>query len=152
MTVPTDYPDCLSIHRPIHAQHGTDTFRVTIADDIHGVAATTLAGIIAAAPKTKKSVDQHTYLIAGAGETGHGIGEMIAEYIARETRSTIPEARRKIWMVDTGGLVTRLRAEKEDTLALHKLPYAHDGAPEVRIGPFPNPKSKIQAHCLPIQD
>lgn len=99
-------------------------------DDIHGVAATTLAGIIAAAPKTKKSVDQHTYLIAGAGETGHGIGEMIAEYIARETRSTIPEARRKIWMVDTGGLVTRLRAEKEDTLALHKLPYAHDGAPE----------------------
>ena len=69
---------------------------------------------------------------------------MIAEYIARETRSTIPEARRKIWMVDTGGLVTRLRAEKEDTLALHKLPYAHDGAPEVRIGPFPNPKSQIQ--------
>ena len=25
VTVRTDYPDCLSIHRPIHAQHGTDT-------------------------------------------------------------------------------------------------------------------------------
>ena len=31
VTVQTDYGDCLSIHRPIHAQHGTDTFRVTIA-------------------------------------------------------------------------------------------------------------------------
>tara|TARA_B110000261_G_scaffold29654_1_gene33617 strand:- start:862 stop:1557 length:696 start_codon:yes stop_codon:yes gene_type:complete len=27
VTVRTDYPDCLSIHRPIHAQHGTDRFR-----------------------------------------------------------------------------------------------------------------------------
>ena len=26
VTVRTDYPDCLSIHRPIHAQHETDTF------------------------------------------------------------------------------------------------------------------------------
>ena len=26
MTVRTDYSDCLSIHRPIHSQHGTDTF------------------------------------------------------------------------------------------------------------------------------
>ena len=25
-TVQTDYPDCLSIHRPIHAQYNTDTF------------------------------------------------------------------------------------------------------------------------------
>ena len=33
-------------------------------------------------------------------------------------------------MVDSGGLVTRQRAEFEDDLALHKLPYAHDGMPE----------------------
>jgi malic enzyme len=33
-------------------------------------------------------------------------------------------------MVDSGGLVTRQRAEVEDDLALHKLPYAHDGMPE----------------------
>ena len=39
-------------------------------DDIHGVAATTLAGIIAATPKTGHSVDEHTYPPAGAGETG----------------------------------------------------------------------------------
>ena len=101
-------------------------------DDIHGVAATTLAGIIAAVPKTKLQVHEHTYLIAGAGETGHGIGEIIAEYVARETRSTIAEARRKIWMVDSGGLVTRHRAEEEHDLALHKLPYAHEGKPECR--------------------
>jgi hypothetical protein len=32
VTVRTDYYDCLSLHRPIHAQHGTDTFRVTKTD------------------------------------------------------------------------------------------------------------------------
>jgi malate dehydrogenase (oxaloacetate-decarboxylating)(NADP+) len=99
-------------------------------DDIHGVAATTLAGVIASGKKTKLAVHEHTYLIAGAGETGHGIGEILAEYVARETRTTIAEARRRIWMVDSGGLVTRHRAEVEEDLALHKLPYAHDGMPE----------------------
>jgi malic enzyme len=99
-------------------------------DDIHGVAATTLAGVIASGKKTKMAVHEHTYLIAGAGETGHGIGEILAEYVARDTRTTIAEARRRIWMVDSGGLVTRHRAEVEEDLALHKLPYAHDGMPE----------------------
>ena len=99
-------------------------------DDIHGVAATTLAGIIAATPKTGHSVDEHTYLIAGAGETGTGIGEMIAEYVAQKTGVTVVEARKKIFMVDSKGLVTRARAEKEMDLALHKLPYGHDGTPE----------------------
>ena len=102
----------------------------TFNDDIHGVAATTLAGIISAMPKTGKSVADHTYLIAGAGETGTGIGEMIAEYVAQEARITVVEARQKIWMVDSKGLVTRARAEKEEDLALHKLPWAHDGKPE----------------------
>ena len=32
VTVQTEAGDCLSIHRPIHAQYVTDTFRVTIAD------------------------------------------------------------------------------------------------------------------------
>ena len=99
-------------------------------DDIHGVAATTLAGIIAATPKTGHSVDEHTYLIAGAGETGTGIGEMIAEYVAQKTGVTVVEARKKIFMVDSKGLVTRARAEKEMDLALHKLPYGHDSTPE----------------------
>ena len=62
------------------------TQAATFNDDIHGVAATTLAGIIAALPKTGGSVADHTYLIAGAGETGTGIGEMIAAYIAQTAR------------------------------------------------------------------
>jgi malic enzyme len=99
-------------------------------DDIHGVAATTLAGVIASGKKTRLAVHEHTYLIAGAGGTGHGIGEILAEYVARDTQTTVAEARRRIWMVDSGGLVTRHRAEIEEDLALHKLPYAHDGMPE----------------------
>ena len=55
---------------------------------------------------------------------------MIAEYVAQKTGVTVVEARKKIFMVDSKGLVTRARAEKEMDLALHKLPYGHDGTPE----------------------
>ena len=107
------------------------TRAATFNDDISGVAATTLAGIIASLPKTgMKKVGDHTFLVAGAGETGTGIGEMIAEYIAQDEQIPINEARKRIWMVDSKGLITRRRAEKEEDLAFHKLPWAHDGMDE----------------------
>jgi malic enzyme len=62
-----------------------------------------------------KKVGDHTFLVAGAGETGTGIGEMIAEYIAQDETIPINEARKRIWMVDSKGLITRSRAEKEKT-------------------------------------
>ncbi|ACO69391.1 malic oxidoreductase mitochondrial precursor [Micromonas commoda] len=107
------------------------TRAATFNDDISGVAATTLAGVIASLPKTgMKKVGDHTFLVAGAGETGTGIGEMIAEYIAQDEKIPINEARKRVWMVDSKGLITRSRAEKEEDLALHKLPWAHGGKRE----------------------
>ena len=38
----------------------------------------------------------------------------------------MPQARKNIFFIDRKGLVTRQRAETEDDLELHKLPYAHD--------------------------
>ena len=52
---------------------------------------------------------------------------MIAEYIAQDEKISINEARKRVWMVDSKGLITRSRAEKEEDLALHKLPWAHGG-------------------------
>ena len=107
------------------------TRAATFNDDVSGVAATTLAGVIASLPKTgMKKVGDHTFLVAGAGETGTGIGEMIAEYIAQDEKIPINEARKRVWMVDSKGLITRSRAEKEEDLALHKLPWAHGGKRE----------------------
>ena len=92
-------------------------------DDIQGTAAAMLGGILAALPQLRPGgLGAQTFLFAGAGETGAGMAEMLALAIAKATREPISEARRRIWMFDSRGLVTRARAE---TLSDHKFPWAH---------------------------
>lgn len=93
-------------------------------DDIQGTAASMLAGIIAALPIIGGSLSDHTYLFAGAGETGCGMADLLALAISRQQKIPLPEARKRIWLIDSKGLVTRDRAEH---LADHKLPWAHQG-------------------------
>lgn len=93
-------------------------------DDINGTAASTLAGLLAALRVTDGTLEEQRVLIAGAGETGCGIAELLAEAIAKARGVTPLEAREQIWLVDSEGLVVRSRGE---TLALHKLPWAHEG-------------------------
>ena len=100
-------------------------------DDIQGTGAAALAGLIAALPLTagdgRPRLGDHTYLVAGAGETGCAMGDLLACAIAAQKGVQISEARKCIWMVDPQGLVTRARAESADSLADHKLPWAHRG-------------------------
>ncbi|CAM6103216.1 unnamed protein product [Calypogeia fissa] len=92
-------------------------------DDIQGTAAVALAGIIGALPLTGGTLADHTYLFNGAGEAGTGIAEMLALQISKEAKISIPEARERIWMVDSKGLVVKSRME---SLQSHKLPFAKD--------------------------
>ncbi|KAL3694312.1 hypothetical protein R1sor_007963 [Riccia sorocarpa] len=92
-------------------------------DDIQGTAAVALAGLIAALPLTGGKLSDHTFLFNGAGEAGTGIAEMLALYISKEANISIPEARRKIWMVDSKGLVVTSRM---DSLQSHKIPFVQD--------------------------
>jgi malate dehydrogenase (oxaloacetate-decarboxylating)(NADP+) len=83
-----------------------------------------LGGILAALPLLKGGLGEQTFLFAGAGETGTGMADLLACAIAKATRLPVPEARKRIWLFDAQGLVTRARAnELED----HKLPWAHPG-------------------------
>ena len=54
---------------------------------------------------------------------------MIAEYIAQDEKISVNETRRLVWMVDSKGLITRSRAEKEPDLAVPQVSLRAPGRP-----------------------
>ncbi|ANM69600.1 NAD(P)-binding domain superfamily [Arabidopsis suecica] len=95
-------------------------------DDIQGTASVVLAGLIAAQKVLGKSLADHTFLFLGAGEAGTGIAELIALKISKETGKPIDETRKKIWLVDSKGLIV---SERKESLQHFKQPWAHDHKP-----------------------
>jgi hypothetical protein len=80
-------------------------------DDIQGTAAAMLGGILAAMPLLRGGLGEQTFLFAGAGETGTGMADLLAAAISKATRAPLTEARKRIWLFDSQGLVTRDRAQ-----------------------------------------
>jgi len=101
---------------------GNDT--LCFNDDIEGTAASTLGGILAALRVVGGTLAHQRFLIAGAGETGSAIAELIALAVAKLRAITLFEARKQVWLVDSHGLVVRSRGQH---LSAHKLPWAHKG-------------------------
>ncbi|XP_057478449.1 NADP-dependent malic enzyme isoform X2 [Actinidia eriantha] len=95
-------------------------------DDIQGTASVVLAGLISALKLVGGTLADHTFLFLGAGEAGTGIAELIALEISRKTNSPVEETRKKIWLVDSKGLVVSSRAE---SLQHFKKPWAHEHEP-----------------------
>ncbi|PSR91281.1 NADP-dependent malic enzyme like [Actinidia chinensis var. chinensis] len=95
-------------------------------DDIQGTASVVLAGLISALKLVGGTLADHTFLFLGAGEAGTGIAELIALEISRKTNSPVEETRKKIWLVDSKGLVVSSRVE---SLQHFKKPWAHEHEP-----------------------
>nr|BAZ95848.1 NADP-dependent malic enzyme gene [Flaveria brownii] len=102
------------------------TSHLVFNDDIQGTASVVLAGLVASLKLLGGSLADHTFLFLGAGEAGTGIAELIALEISTKTNIHIDEARKKIWLVDSKGLIVSSRKE---TLQHFKKPWAHEHEP-----------------------
>ncbi|CAG9460675.1 unnamed protein product [Pedinophyceae sp. YPF-701] len=92
-------------------------------DDIQGTACIALAGFLAALRASGGRLADQRVLFLGAGEAGTGIGELIAQEVARQTGAAVEDARRACFFLDSRGLVCKDRPGK---LQHHKVPFAHD--------------------------
>ncbi|XP_022715029.1 NADP-dependent malic enzyme-like [Durio zibethinus] len=106
------------------AKYGTT--HLVFNDDIQGTASVVLAGLVAALKVVGGTLADHRFLFLGAGEAGTGIAELIALEISKQTNMPLEEARKKISLVDSKGLIVKSRM---DSLQLFKKPWAHDHEP-----------------------
>ncbi|XP_020993801.1 NADP-dependent malic enzyme isoform X2 [Arachis duranensis] len=106
------------------AKYGTT--HLVFNDDIQGTASVVLAGVVAALKLIGGILADHTFLFLGAGEAGTGIAELIALEMSKQTKAPIEESRKKIWLVDSKGLIV---SSRKNSLQHFKKPWAHDHEP-----------------------
>ncbi|KAL9998467.1 putative malate dehydrogenase (oxaloacetate-decarboxylating) (NADP(+)) [Helianthus debilis subsp. tardiflorus] len=85
------------------------TSQLVFNNDIQGTASVLLAGLVASLKLLGGSLADHTFLFLGARVAGTGIAELIALEISTKTSIPVEEARKKIWLVDSKGLIVSSR-------------------------------------------
>jgi len=104
----------------------------TFNDDIQGTARVAVAGVLAAVKATNTRLQDPTFLFQGAGEASIGIATLLA--MAMEKREGVPieEARKRIWLKDSRGLIVKGRSS--GGISEHKAPFAHEHAEMAELG------------------
>jgi malate dehydrogenase (oxaloacetate-decarboxylating)(NADP+) len=113
-------------------------------DDIQGTAAVTMAGLINAFKVTGGRFRDQRFLFVGAGSAGIGHANMFVSAMVQEGLP-LAEARKRIWLFDSKGLVVTGRPG----LAEHKRPFAH---PHTPAKPFDNLSDEASAIVAVIEE
>jgi malate dehydrogenase (oxaloacetate-decarboxylating)(NADP+) len=95
-------------------------------DDIQGTGAVALAGLLAAMKHLGNDLSTQRILFCGAGSAAVGIADMICAGMADAHGLAPAEARKRVWLVDSRGLVT---TQRDGKIQQHKLAYARDEEP-----------------------
>lgn len=93
----------------------------TFNDDIQGTAAVVVSGIYTSLKISQKSLREQRLLIVGAGASSHGIADLFVMALMEEGLER-DEAIKRIWTIDSRGLVTKNRGILDD----FKKTYARD--------------------------
>lgn len=102
------------------------TTHLVFNDDIQGTASVVLSGIVSSLKLIGGTLADHTFLFLGAGEAGTGIAELIALEMSKQTKIPLEETRKKIWLVDSRGLIV---SHRKESLQHFKKPWAHEHEP-----------------------
>lgn len=102
----------------------------TFNDDIQGTASVAVAGILTSLRITGKKLSDNTFLFYGAGEASIGMSDLLVVAMEREGVAA-EEARKKIFLVDSKGLVVKDRPS--GGLNEEKKRYAHVHEPIVGL-------------------
>jgi malate dehydrogenase (oxaloacetate-decarboxylating) len=110
----------------IHARPILDRYRdqlLTFNDDIQGTAAVALGAILSAVRVAGSTLREQEIVFFGAGAASIGVADYLRAALVSEGLSE-EEARRRIWMVNRGGLLHDGRAELTSEQRVYAQPWS----------------------------